>query len=179
MRRLAATALLALGLTGCATGPSLFTRAHLPSPTPEGVAGQVPHDDAHHDLSTPVVPVSPLGAKAAEQARALVGAPYRYGGRDPGGFDCSGLVWYVYQSLGIELPRRARDQRQGLAMVARADLEPGDLVFFTKPVDHVGIYLGGGEFVHAPSRGKRVSIANLDAPYFQLGYAGAGRVVTP
>ena len=180
MRVLAVLLCATVALAGCAGGPS-----SRPSDRPQSVP---PHEVGAQAPTTGVAPGAPalpgplttaLGAKAAEEARALIGAPYRYGGRDPSGFDCSGLVWYVYQSLGVELPRSSRQQRQGLAAISRDELEPGDLVFFSSPVDHVGIYLGAGDFVHAPRRGKRVSIASLDAPYFQLGFAGAARVVVP
>lgn len=180
MRRAAALVLVWVAtLAGCSSGPASMTRDRPPPAVPPEVGVHVPHTGAVGDLTPSVPPPSPLGARAADQARALLGAPYRYGGRDPSGFDCSGLVWYVYQALGVELPRRARDQRQSLTAVPRADLEPGDLVFFSRPLDHVGIYLGAGDFVHAPSRGKQVSVASLNAPYFQLGYAGAARVMPP
>jgi len=182
MRRLAVLLCASVLLAACAGGPA---------PRPSGATAPVlPHDlgprpapslvpgmAGNPDMPAPVP--SAIGAQAAEQARGLVGSPYRYGGRDPSGFDCSGLVWYVYQHLGVELPRRSVEQRRSLPAVPRESLEPGDLVFFSSPVDHVGIYLGGGDFVHAPRRGKRVSVANLDAPYFQLGYAGAARVPAP
>lgn len=168
MRRLArhALPLAALVLAGCTAGlPPRVPTVEAPAVVPEQRA--VPE-------APPVT--SPLGARAAEQARTLIGAPYRYGGRDPTGFDCSGLVWYVYQGLGVSLPRRAAEQRAALQPVDRDALAPGDLVFFYTPSDHVGIYVGDGAFVHAPSGGKQVSVASLSAPYFQLGFAGAGRV---
>ena len=145
MRRVPAAVAVAILLSACASGP--------PSRAP-GPAGR---------LSAGGVAAEPLviGARAAEAARALLGVPYRYGGQDPSGFDCSGLVWYVYRQLGVSLPRRALDQRRAVAPVGRDDLVPGDLVFFSSPADHVGIYLGAGDFVHAPSSGKDVRVANL------------------
>lgn len=116
-----------------------------------------------------------IGARLAERAAAFVGTRYRYGGATPDGFDCSGLVWYVHRELGIAVPRRAADQRAAAESVPRDRLLPGDLVFFYTPEDHVGIYLGGGEFVHAPASGRRVSRARLDSPYFAVAFAGAGR----
>jgi murein DD-endopeptidase len=112
---------------------------------------------------------------AARLAMALVGAPYRYGGAAPDGFDCSGLVWYVYRNAGVTMPRTAAEQRMAIRPVDIEHLEPGDLVFFQTPVDHVGIYVGDGDFVHAPSSGKTVERAKLRSPYFLLGFAGAGR----
>jgi len=112
---------------------------------------------------------------AAQMAMALVGAPYRFGGATPEGFDCSGLVWYVYQSVGIAMPRTAAEQRAATRPVAMDQLQPGDLVFFQTPADHVGIYVGDGNFVHAPSTGKTVERVRLQSPFFLLGFAGAGR----
>lgn len=120
-----------------------------------------------------------LGVRAAALADRLIGAPYRYGGSSPDGFDCSGLVVYVYRELGIALPRTAAEQRATLPRVPAQALAPGDLVFFSSPEDHVGIYLGGGEFVHAPGQGRGVERARLDSPYFLLGYAGGGHVAAP
>jgi cell wall-associated NlpC family hydrolase len=117
-----------------------------------------------------------LGSRAAALAAQLVGTPYQFGGSSPSGFDCSGLVWYVYRELGVSVPRTAAEQRAASERVDSEALRPGDLVFFYTPADHVGVYLGHGEFVHAPSSGKRVERARLDAPYFILGYAGGGRL---
>jgi cell wall-associated NlpC family hydrolase len=125
------------------------------------------------------VPAADLGARAASLATRLIGTPYRTGGAAPDGVDCSGLVVYVYRELGVLLPRTAAEQRAALPRVPAEALVPGDLVFFSAPEDHVGIYVGGGEFVHAPGTGRGVERARLDAPYFILGYAGAGRVAAP
>ncbi len=127
----------------------------------------------------PPAAAAALGARAATLASRLIGTPYRYGGSAPDGFDCSGLVYYIYRELGVTLPRTAAEQRAAARRVPWEALEPGDLVFFSTPEDHVGIYLGGGEFVHAPGSGRGVERARLDAPYFILGYAGGGRVAGP
>ena len=121
-------------------------------------------------------PLADVGGRAAALAAQLVGTPYQFGGSSPSGFDCSGLVWYVYRELGVAVPRTAAEQRAAIQRIDAAALRPGDLVFFLTPADHVGVYLGHGEFVHAPSSGKRVERARLDAPYFILGYAGGGRL---
>ena len=121
-------------------------------------------------------PASVLGERAATLATRLLGTPYRVGGTSTDGFDCSGLVYYVYRELGVSLPRTAAEQRAAARRVPAEALVPGDLVFFSTPVDHVGIYLGHGEFVHAPGSGRGVERARLDSPYFLLGYAGGGRV---
>src|SRR5690606_30212765 len=98
----------------------------------------------------------------ADQALDFLGTRYKYGGESPSGFDCSGLVWYVAnETLGLKLPRTAADQAKLGTKVARAELQRGDLVFFNtmgRRYSHVGIYLGGGEFVHAPSSGGKVRV---------------------
>jgi cell wall-associated NlpC family hydrolase len=124
-------------------------------------------------------PAATLGARAAALASGLVGTPYRYGGSTPAGLDCSGLVYYVYRELGVAVPRTSAAQRAAAMPVTAEELRPGDLVFFYTPEDHVGIYLGGAEFVHAPASGRAVERARLDAPFFILDYAGGGRLPGP
>jgi murein DD-endopeptidase len=121
------------------------------------------------------VPV-PAGQEAAHLALALLGTPYRSGGTDPQGFDCSGLVRYVFAAAGIALPRTAEEQQAATEPVEPTALEPGDLVFFRLPDPHVGIYVGDGTFVHAPGAGRAVVAARLAEPWFILAFAGAGRV---
>ena len=125
-------------------------------------------------------------ARAEVQARALdlIGVPYRYGGSSPAtGFDCSGLIHYVYRDVaGIDLPRTTA----GLGALKTEKppanaLLPGDLVLFRvkggRKVNHVGIYVGDGRFVHAPSSGGRVRLDRLDDRYWQRGFTGARRVL--
>lgn len=113
-------------------------------------------------------------------ANGLRDIRYRRGGREPAtGFDCSGFVRYVFQhSLNVELPASSAAQFLTGLKIDRKQLEEGDLVFFRtegKRVSHVGIYLGDGRFIHAPSSGKRVSVSNLAEAYWSKRYAGAKR----
>lgn len=144
-----------------------------------GCAGTMPRPERAPPVDASGSHAAALGVRAATLATRLIGAPYRVGGSSPDGFDCSGLVVYVYRQLGVALPRTAAEQRGTLPRVPLESLAPGDLVFFSTPEDHVGIYLGGGEFVHAPGQGRGVERARLDSPYFILGYAGGGRIGGP
>jgi len=121
---------------------------------------------------------------AALQARFAVGTPYHYGGSSPQtGFDCSGLVAHVYErAWGLALPRSTEGQRHVGHAVKRAQLQPGDIVFYNtrnRPFSHVGIYLGDGQFVHAPRRGQRVRVESLDTPYWRARFDGARRLDPP
>ncbi|AZV55231.1 C40 family peptidase [Clostridium sp. AWRP] len=95
-------------------------------------------------------------------ASNFLGVPYVWGGTSPSGFDCSGLVQYVYAHFGINLPRTSQEQQRVGTSVSRDELQPGDLVFFGSPAYHVGIYVGGGQFINAPKTGDVVKIASLD-----------------
>ena len=131
----------------------------------------------------PVQPVDPAAANAVlMRAIGLVGTPYTYGGNTPqSGFDCSGLVSYVYRDmLDLRLPRTSRE----LAALQGPRIDPNklaaaDLVFFGSDgqVSHVGIYVGEGRFVHAPSSGGTVRLDQLDGPYWSTHYSGAKRVL--
>ena len=130
-----------------------------------------------------VAPEDPASANAVlMRAISLVGTPYRYGGNTPeGGFDCSGLVNYVYRDmLDLKLPRSSRELAafQG-PKVAPERLAAADLVFFGSggQVSHVGIYVGEGRFVHAPSTGGTVRLDHLDGSYWRRNYSGAKRVL--
>jgi cell wall-associated NlpC family hydrolase len=145
-------------LAGCSGTPAVTAGA-------DGM--DVPHAHSASGLRLAVV----------RQAQAMLGTPYRYGGNGPHGFDCSGLVQYSHARTGIAVPRMARDQRRHARPVPLARLQPGDLVFFAlegPKGDHVGIYVGRGEFIHAPSSGKRVSRSRLDQRYWRERLVAAG-----
>ena len=130
-------------------------------------------------VASPVDAASSGPERAAAEALKLVGAPYRYGGASPKGFDCSGLVQYSYRQAGISLPHQTEQQRHLGKRVAPADLRPGDLGFFDqqgKKNGHVAIYIGKGEIVHAPSSGKRVRRDRLDSPYWRKHFSEARRL---
>jgi cell wall-associated NlpC family hydrolase len=122
---------------------------------------------------TPAPPAT-IAARAVHDALALRGAPYVYGGSTPAGFDCSGFTSYVYGKLGITLAHSSYDQWTSGPRVPRADLRPGDLVFFAG-LGHVGIYIGDGRFVHAPHTGTVVSVDRLSGSWYGAEYDGAVR----
>ncbi len=120
------------------------------------------------------------GQGITELAQKYLGVPYRFGGQSPEGFDCSGFTSFVYKKAGYSLPRDAGEQFQALKPIKVP--RPGDLVFFKidgKSIGHVGIYLGNLRFIHAPSTGKTVSIADMRISYWKQRYAGARTVFGP
>lgn len=147
--------LILLQLTGCATSE----KSALNAPT---------------GLATP----QPLNT-AARDALRLQGHPYVSGGESPGeGFDCSGLVYYVYKKQGLTLPRDTWSLAHKLPAVQLDQRQPGDLVFFTinKPFSHVGIYVGQDKFIHAPSsQTGKVMLSDLKHPYWQSRFSAVRR----
>lgn len=112
-----------------------------------------------------------------ESAQDYLGVPYKWGGTSESGFDCSGLTRAVYRLNGISLPRTSFDQYDDGTAINKSKLQKGDLVFFItnkgRRVNHVGIYIGNNEFIHAPSKGKMVGKAKLDSNYWSKAYKGA------
>ena len=149
-------------LAGCAGAPARPTATS--TPTPRANSQILDH-----------------GERAALIAQQQIGVSYRYGGRTPAtGFDCSGLVHYSYSQAGLNVPRTSRDQFTAARKISLADAQPGDVVFFQdqEKLSHVGIYLGQRRFIHAPSSGRTVSIANIDSPYYQEHLVAVGRLTS-
>ena len=120
------------------------------------------------------VPANAAIATIIKTALAQLGKPYVYGSGGPNGFDCSGLTSYAYAAAGIVLPHSSLAQSQLGVQVARADLQPGDLVFFYTPISHVGMYIGNGMMVHARTFGQPVAVTSVDG----AGYRFARRLIT-
>ena len=121
-----------------------------------------------------------LGSEAAELAKTYLGVPYVWGGTSPSGFDCSGLVMYVYSKLGVSLPRTTWDQVECGTSVSKSNLQPGDLVFFNcegEYCSHVGMFVSGDTFIHAPQPGDVVKYSTLSSSYYANCYLTARRVV--
>ncbi len=148
-----------------------------PIPPSQGAAVGVPR------LPAPPTP-SPYrsadtGWQIVADASKFLGSPYVWGGTTPRGFDCSGLVWYVYRLAGIPVPRDMWGQLQSGARISRGDLQPGDIVFFVDTyqsgLSHDGIYIGGGRFINAENTSVGVAVASLSNPYWNSRYYGATR----
>jgi cell wall-associated NlpC family hydrolase len=134
-------------------------------------------------IAETVAPIA-AGDGIVFHALALLGVDYKRGGKLPlTGFDCSGLVRYVFrQAQGIDLPNTARDQSKLGEKVQREALQPGDLVFYNtlrRTFSHVGIYLGENRFIHAPSTGGEVRIDDMTSPYWATRFDGARRIAAP
>lgn len=206
--RLALTLVTASSLAACASTGAVYTPRPFPVPGGGSGPSAIPSPGGSGTSPAPVDPGAPPttspnpavppsvaaparpplsapgrgtadGYALSGTALSLRGAPYRNGGGDPNGFDCSGFVRYVYQQHGVAMPREVREQYRVGKTVDRGNLEPGDLVFFstTAPgASHVGIIVGGDQFVHAPSERGVVRVENLSAQYWASRYVGAKRV---
>lgn len=132
---------------------------------------------AGHYVPTVIADTRTVNERAAIVALRQLGTPYRYGGMSPNGFDCSGLVVYAYHKAGVDLPRTTRGLWKTLRPVRKKELRTGDLLFFNidGKISHVGMYLGSGRFVHAPSSGSQVTVANLEDRFYQKAFVAGGR----
>lgn len=153
MRLLSQSLILATGLLlgGC------FATQHRPSPEEDALRRAIVLD-----------------------ALGQIGRPYVYGGTTPKGFDCSGLVQYVYKQQGLSVPRNSRAQFKASEKIDLDDALPGDLLFYKisgRQVNHVAIYLGEGQAVHAPSSGKHVIVAPIGNKWWKKRYVAAGRLI--
>jgi cell wall-associated NlpC family hydrolase len=168
MRRFALT-LFVLATTACASTGGVPR----PFPTPGG-------------WNSPPLEASSPAATAAQGAYAIAGTalsfrgvPYRNGGSDPSGFDCSGLVWYVFAQHGLRVPRTVDEQYRAGTPIDRSSVDAGDLVFFNTKgagATHVGISIGGDEFVHAPNSTGEVRVDRLGTNYWMGRFVGARRM---
>jgi cell wall-associated NlpC family hydrolase len=146
------------------------------APGPASEPGERP---ARPAPKPPGGPAAADGYALSSTALSLRGVPYRNGGDDPTGFDCSGFVKYVFEQHGVQVPRETRKQFALGRQVDAGSLEPGDLVFFTTVApgaSHVGIAVGGDQFVHAPSSAGVVRVEHLSAQYWASRFVGARRV---
>jgi len=192
--------LMATVLAGCS--PKRVSSGHVldtaPAPEPETVVAMEPTPAADAQLVGPPLPGPKplgrsgtgtpavvegqpivLGSRVVELAEAQLGKPYQWGAAGPDKFDCSGLVQYVYSSLGISLPRVSRQQAAAGVHVDREDLQPGDLVFFTlsgSRIDHVGIYVGHSKFIHAPRKYSPVREDTLHNVWWRRKFKGGRRL---
>jgi cell wall-associated NlpC family hydrolase len=173
MMRLAVPLLLTLLAAGCASSGAVPAPFPAPGPASSAPAAHSPSlpADIPSDLPRPAV----VGT-----ALSLQGAPYRSGGTDPSGFDCSGFVTYVFAQQGLALPRTVVEQYDAGRDVPSASLSPGDLVFFSTVApgaSHVGIAISADEFVHAPTSTGVVRVERLTAPYWSSRFVGIRRVM--
>jgi len=143
---------------------------HQPAPEP------APSSGSTGGSPTPSAPTPPPSSHSSVVSIALqyLGVPYVWGGASPSGFDCSGLTMYAYAKVGVYLPHNAAMQYGMGTPVSRSQLAPGDLVFFNG-LSHVGMYIGGGRFVHAPHTGDVVKISSLSEYWYSATYVGARR----
>lgn len=169
--RLAALLLVTLVATGCASSGAV--PKPFPGATTQGVPAEPPPGIAEPSPSTEP------GTLALASALELRGVPYRNGGSDPNGFDCSGLVQWVFAQNGRALPREVREQFRVGREVDADDVRAGDLLFFdtgSRPASHVGIALDRETFVHAPSTNGVVRVERYTSDYWSRRYVGARRV---
>jgi len=184
MRRLLLV-LLAANAVACATTGA--TPQPFPTPTPSRPPTAPPSGPVGPEsVNAHAPPSAATGYEISGAALALRGVRYKNGGNDPSGFDCSGFVWYVFNQYGVAMPRTVSEQFRSGANIDPRDLRAGDLVFFDTidsggrhVASHVGISIGGDEFVHAPSSTGEVRVERLASGYWGPRFVGARRIATP
>ena len=163
-RQILALVLLAASATGCAA--HAVPRPFPGAPSPPSVSA----------VPTPAAPfVEPVLATALSYR----GVPYRNGGSDPSGFDCSGFVQWVFAQNGVRVPREVREQYGAGAQIGLREVKPGDLLFFetvSRGASHVGVAIGGDEFIHAPSSNGVVRVERFTSSYWSRRFVGARRI---
>ena len=180
---------LAAGSMACASTGAVPKPFPMPGRTPQAAAGgsaAAAPEPAPVPAATPASPAAGRSPGSSFDGYALVGTalsfrgtPYRNGGTDPSGFDCSGFTWYVFAQYGVSLPRAVQEQYRVGKSVKPEDLSPGDIVFFTTTdpgPSHVAIAIGGDEFVHAPSSSGVVRVEHLSSSYWSPRFLGARRL---
>ena len=172
--------LVILASTCCACASTGATPRPFPTPGPR--PGDTPAASLPNGGTSPTgtLPLKTGGYEISGTALSLRGTPYRSGGVDRKGFDCSGLVWYVFAQHGLAVPRTVAEQFHGGSEVQPAELRPGDLVFFDTAgggASHVGIVVGGDSFVHAPASNGVVRVDRLGSTYWSARFIGARRII--
>jgi cell wall-associated NlpC family hydrolase len=146
----------------------------LPASADAGPVGTTAVAVAPATIAAPVAAPTAAAQVAVNTAMAQIGKPYVWGATGPNAYDCSGLTSSAYRAAGVSIPRTSRAQSTAGVPVSRADLKPGDLIFFYSPVGHVGMYIGNGQMVHSSTYGQPVSVVDVDSMF---GYNSARRMV--
>jgi cell wall-associated NlpC family hydrolase len=174
-------ALAAIAVTACASTGTVGGNVPRPFPGAASPPTAIPTPPDSPATSAPEpAPLTPL-PELIVTALSFRGTPYRYGGSDPSGFDCSGFVQWVYNAHGVRLPREVRDQYRVGDDVDLDEVEPGDLIFFEtekKGASHVGLAIGDGQFVHAPSSKGVVRVERYSSSYWGPRLVGVRRITT-
>lgn len=146
--------------------------------TPRSTETTTSKETQQQETNTTVVPTSGKGSTVVETAKNYIGSSYVYGASGPNSFDCSGFTSYVFKQHGVTLNRTAAGQYSNGVAVSRDQLQPGDLVMFGKSgINHVGIYIGGGQIVHAANTSRGVTTDTINSGYYNNNYVGARRVI--
>ncbi len=169
----------------CARSEQLRGQANAPVKNVDGIPVAFPPKPWYQKQKNPdkQSPSERSPSAIVQKTREYIGYPYYFGGDQPEqGFDCSGLVKYVFASFGRELPHSASLQFKISKRIPPREAQPGDLVFFDitgKGISHVGIYIGQMKFIHAPKPKQKVGIASMNIPYWQKRFRGVGRLTIP